>query len=50
MDIEDRADVERLVRAFYGRALEDPLIGWIFTDIAHLDRTTSARRAWSASP
>jgi hemoglobin len=36
-DIEDRADVERLVRAFYGRAMTDPLIGWIFTDVAKLD-------------
>lgn len=36
-DIQTRADCERLVRAFYGRALEDPLIGWIFTDVAHLD-------------
>jgi hemoglobin len=25
------------VRAFYGRALEDPIIGWIFTDVAELD-------------
>ncbi len=36
-DIEDRADCERLVRAFYGRALTDPIIGWIFTDVARLD-------------
>jgi hemoglobin len=36
-DIESRADCERLVRAFYGRALTDPVIGWIFTDVAHLD-------------
>jgi hemoglobin len=36
-DIEDRADVERLVRAFYGRALTDPIIGFLFVDIAHLD-------------
>ena len=36
-DIETRADVERLVRAFYGRALTDPVIGFIFTDVAHLD-------------
>jgi hemoglobin len=36
-DIEDREDVERLVRAFYGRALVDPVIGWIFVDVAHLD-------------
>jgi hemoglobin len=27
----------RLVRAFYGRALEDPIIGWLFTDVARLD-------------
>ena len=37
MDIETREDCERLVRAFYGRALVDPIIGWIFTDVAHLD-------------
>jgi hemoglobin len=36
-DIETRADCERLVRAFYGRALVDPIIGWIFTDVAKLD-------------
>jgi hemoglobin len=36
-DIETRADCERLVRAFYGRALTDPIIGFIFTDVAHLD-------------
>jgi hemoglobin len=36
-DIENRADCERLVRAFYGRALVDPIIGWIFVDIAKLD-------------
>lgn len=26
-----------LVRAFYGRALTDPVIGFLFTDVAHLD-------------
>ena len=36
-DIRDRADCERLVRAFYGKALEDPIIGFIFTDVAKLD-------------
>jgi hemoglobin len=36
-DIETRADCERLVRAFYGRALVDPVIGWIFVDVAQLD-------------
>lgn len=36
-DIDAREDCERLVRAFYGRALTDPQIGFLFTDVAHLD-------------
>src|SRR3982751_3200089 len=36
-DIASRDDCERLVRAFYGRALEDPIIGFIFVDVAKLD-------------
>jgi hemoglobin len=36
-DIATREDCERLVRAFYGRAMTDPVIGFIFTDVAHLD-------------
>lgn len=36
-DIATRADVERLVRAFYERAMTDEVIGWIFTDVARLD-------------
>jgi hemoglobin len=36
-DIQDRVDCERLVRAFYGRALTDPVIGFIFVDVARLD-------------
>jgi hemoglobin len=36
-DIENRQDCERLVRAFYSRALEDPIIGFLFTDVARLD-------------
>ena len=36
-DIDTRADCERLVRAFYGRALRDEVIGWLFTDVARLD-------------
>jgi hemoglobin len=36
-DITDRSDCERLVRAFYGRALGDPIIGYLFTDVAQLD-------------
>jgi hemoglobin len=37
MDIESRDDCERLVRAFYAKAFADPLIGWLFTDVAKLD-------------
>jgi hemoglobin len=36
-DIETRADCEALVRAFYGRAMTDETIGFIFTDVARLD-------------
>jgi hemoglobin len=36
-DIETRDDCERLVRAFYGRAFEDAMIGYLFTDVARLD-------------
>ena len=36
-DIETRADVEALVRAFYERAMADEVIGWLFVDVAKLD-------------
>jgi hemoglobin len=36
-DIADRADCERLVREFYARAFADPMIGFLFTDVAKLD-------------
>lgn len=36
-DIETRNDCEQLVRAFYGRALVDPIIGFLFMDVAKLD-------------
>lgn len=36
-DILTHADCEVLVRAFYSRAMQDPLIGFIFTDVAKLD-------------
>ena len=39
-DIETHEDCEALVRAFYGRALDDPVIGFIFTDVAKLDLET----------
>jgi hemoglobin len=36
-DIDTRADCERLVRSFYAKAMEDPIIGFIFVDVARLD-------------
>ena len=36
-DIATRADIERLVDRFYKVAMVDPLIGHLFTDVAHLD-------------
>ncbi len=36
-DITTRADCEALVRAFYAKALDDTMIGYLFTDIAKLD-------------
>ena len=36
-DIDTRADCELLVRRFYERALTDPIIGFIFVDVAKLD-------------
>lgn len=36
-DIETRDDCERLVRAFYERALTDDVIGYLFTDVAELN-------------
>jgi hemoglobin len=43
-DIETRADCERLVRAFYTRTLADAVLGFIFTDVAHLDLDTHVPR------
>lgn len=36
-DLENRADVAELVTAFYRTAFRDPLIGPIFTEVAHMD-------------
>lgn len=36
-DIENRVDVELLVKTFYEKVIPDPTIGYIFTDIAQLD-------------
>jgi len=36
-DIETRSDIETLMRAFYKRVFTDKVIGFIFTDVAHMD-------------
>ena len=36
-DIENRADIETLVNHFYEKIKTDPIIGYIFTDIAHVN-------------
>ena len=36
-DIETREDIDLLMVKFYGRALDDDLLGYIFTDIAKID-------------
>ncbi|MBA2378483.1 MAG: group III truncated hemoglobin [Blastocatellia bacterium] len=36
-DIENRADIDHLMREFYSVAITDDVIGYIFTDVAKLD-------------
>lgn len=36
-DITTPADIDRLVATFYDAVLRDPIIGFIFTDIARID-------------
>lgn len=36
-DINDRADIDLLMKHFYERAMSDDIIGFIFTDVAKLD-------------
>lgn len=36
-DIENREDIDLLMRVFYKRAFVDDMIGFIFTDVAKLD-------------
>lgn len=36
-DIENRQDIERLVRAFYAKVQADPVIGYIFNDLAQVN-------------
>lgn len=36
-DIETRADIDQVLRAFYTRAMADEVIGHFFTEVANLD-------------
>lgn len=36
-DIENREDIDHLMREFYARAMADDVIGYVFTDVAKLD-------------
>lgn len=36
-DINSREDIDALMVDFYGRAMKDPVIGSLFTDVARLD-------------
>ncbi|MGB7070486.1 MAG: group III truncated hemoglobin [Pyrinomonadaceae bacterium] len=36
-DIQNREDIDLLMREFYAEAISDSLIGYIFTDVAKLD-------------
>ena len=36
-DIENRDDIDELMRVFYERAMADATIGYVFTDVAKLD-------------
>jgi hemoglobin len=37
MDIQSRADIEKLMTQFYDKVKKDPVIGYIFNDIARID-------------
>ena len=39
-DISSRKDIEHLLTKFYERALADDVIGFVFTDITHLNMVT----------
>ena len=36
-DIQNRSDIDLLMRDFYGRLLKDPTISYVFTDVAKID-------------
>lgn len=39
-DISNRDDIRQLVDAFYAKALVDPVIGFLFTEVAKIDLPT----------
>ena len=39
-DVESRADLVQIVASFYAAMLKDPIVGFIFTDIAKIDMET----------
>ena len=39
-DINSRADIERFIVSFYDTVKKDPTIGYIFTEIAHMNWET----------
>ena len=46
-DIKNRADIERLVNAFYGRVREDATIGFIFNEVAQVNWETHLPKMYS---
>lgn len=36
-DVTDRADIEKIIADFYVAMLQDPIVGFIFTDVAKID-------------
>ncbi len=36
-DIKNRDDIEKIIKAFYKKVLEDEIIGVYFTDVIHVD-------------
>lgn len=39
-DIQNRANIEQLISAFYGKALADASIGFLFTEVAQINLET----------
>lgn len=46
-DLTGRADIERLVNAFYDRVRQDDLLGFIFNDVAKTDWNTHLPKMYS---